>query len=460
MSTPLDTPKSLTGLPIPSATQVQSLSFAQETMLFWDKLVPRSAVYNVPIAFRIDGNLDQRALLESLRTIISRHQVLRSSYFFHRGEPAVALRSSTEPNLLALSLSTGSGQSEAQHAADNEARRPFDLANEPLLRASLIRLRHAEYILVLAMHHIAADGWSLGILLSELAESYRAHLQNEPPNLPVLRAQYPDFARWQRSFLQRSDSLSSVDFWKQQLHALSHECDPLPLDHPRQATQTFEGFTIRTTLPASFLAELAHIGQLRRATPFMVMLAVLQVLLRMHSRSDDICIGVPNANRIRPEFEDLIGCFVNMVAVRTNLAGIPNFLELLARVREVALGAFLHSELPFSEVVRQLRPKRTANRTPFFQVQLVFQSYPMPRVQWPGLELERMNIETATSKFDLSVLVEMKDHGLEIAFEFNRNLFEHHSMHRLLQDYKEMLLRVVKAPETRLQDLSAHALVC
>jgi len=429
-------------------------------MLFWDKLVPGSAMYNVPVAFRIQGDLDQRALLESLRTILSRHQVLRSSYFFRRGEPAIALRSSTEPTLLACSLSTPAGQSDAQHAADNEARRPFDLANEPLLRASLIHLGADEHILVLTMHHIAADGWSLGILLSELTESYRAHVQNEPPNLPILRAQYADFAAWQRSLLQRPDSPRSVEFWKRQLSSISHECDPIPLDRPRQPTQTFGGFTIRTTLPASFLTELAHIGQLRRATPFMVMLAALQVLLRVHSRSDDICIGVPTANRTRPEFENLIGCFINMVAVRTNLAGIPSFLDLLARVREVALSAFMHSELPFSEVVRQLRPKRTANRTPFFQVQLVFQSYPMPQVEWPGLRIERMNVDTATSKFDLSVLVEMKDDGLEIAFECNSNLFEHSAMQRLLQDYKEILLRVVKAPEISLQDLSPHALVC
>jgi non-ribosomal peptide synthetase component F len=191
----------------------------------------------------------------------------------------------------------------------------------------------------------------------------------------------------------------------------------------------------------------------------MVMLAALQTLLQAYSASDEVVVGVPVANRARPEFEALIGCFINMVIVRGNLSGNPTFLELLGRVRETALGAFLHPEVPFSEVVRHLRPKRSANRTPWFQIQLVLQNYPMPEIHWPGLTVRRFEVDTATSKFDLSVLIEMKE-DLEIGFEYNTDLFDPSTIQRMLDEYANLLRRVVKHPDARLRDLSVGAMVC
>jgi len=432
-------------------------------MLFWDKLVPHSAVYNVPIAFSIQGPLDRRALADSVDLIISRHQVLRSSFRVDRGEPSVVVMPQCQTGLSFLDLShlSRSEATTVDQAVNAEARRPFHLAQDLMLRAALLRLSPSEHLLVLTMHHIAADGWSVGVLVKELSQAYLAlagKAADAANALPPLQVQYADFARWQRQLVSGPASERCLTFWRQQLEGVAANSEGLPPDHPRPPQQTFAGATLRTTLPGSSLSDFAQLGQLRRATPFMVMLAALQTLLQSYSANDELMVGVPVANR-RPEFEPLIGCFINMVVVRGDLSGNPTFLELLSRVRETALAAFLHPELPFSEVVRHLRPKRSANRTPWFQIQLVLQNYPMPSIDWPGLTVRRFEVDTATSKFDLSVLIEKKD-DLEIGFEYNTDLFDRSTMQRLLDDYASLLRRVVKHPDARLRDLSLGAMVC
>lgn len=439
------------GSPSPPTPLVLELSFAQETMLFWDKLVPHSAVYNVPIAFELQGRLDRQALSRSVNLIISRHQVLRSRFLFNHGEPAAVLGPQLDTTVAFVDLSGLDGAEKtlaAQDAANAEARRPFQIANDLMLRAMLLRLSETHHILVLTMHHIAADGWSVGVLLNELSQAYLSFGAKKAPVLSPLAVQYSDFARWQRRLLQGPATDRCLSFWKQQFQGFSGDAEVLPLDHARPSNQTFVGATLRTTLPASTLSDLAEIGQLRRATAFMVMLAALQTLLHSHSQTAEVVIGVPVANRARPEFEPLIGCFINMVAIRGDLSGDLPFLELLSRVRETALAAFLHPELPFSEVVRHLHPKRSTNRTPWFQIQLVFQSYPMPEIHWPGLTVRRFEVDTATSKFDLSVLVEMKEE-MEIGFEYNTDLFEPSTMQCMLDEYAGILRGLAKHPDIR-----------
>ena len=438
------------------------LSFGQETMLFWDKLVPHSAVYNVPIAFSIQGLLDRQALAASIDLIISRHQVLRSRFTFDRGEPTVVVTSPSQNGLSFRDLShlpVSERASAIEAAANAEARHPFQLAKDVMLRAALFRMSQSEHLLVLTMHHIAADGWSVGVLVKELSQAYLSFAGASANTLPPLQVQYADFARWQRELLNSDTMQRCLSFWTQQLEGVTGNSELLPLDHPRPAQQTFVGATLRTALPGSSLTDFAELGQMRRATPFMVMLAALQTLLGRYSAHDEVVIGVPVANRARPEFEPLIGCFINMVAVRGDLSGNPTFLDLLTRTRETALAAFLHPEVPYSEVVRHLRPKRSANRTPWFQIQLVLQNYPMPEIRWPGLTVQRFEVDTATSKFDLSVLIEKKE-DLEIGFEYNTDLFEPSTMHRMLDEYASLLRRVLKHPDARLRDLSVGALVC
>jgi hypothetical protein len=431
-------------------------------MLFWDKLVPHSAVYNVPIALTLLGPLNREALATSIDLIISRHQVLRSRFLFDHGEPTVVVDDRPAPYFSVIDLSRMPPSDKAraiQEAVTREVRRPFQLARDSMLRAVLLQLSATEHVLVLTMHHIAADGWSLGVLLNELSEAYPAFASGRVPSLPPLRIQYSDFARWQRSMLHGAATERCLSFWRLQLAGINENAEPLPLHRARPVQQTFNGATLRTTLPASALSDFAEVGQLRRSTSFMVMLAGLLALLKTSSGSDEIVVGVPVANRARPEFEPLIGCFINMVPIRGDISGNPTFLDLLSRVRETAIAAFLHPELPFSEVVHHLRPKRSTNRTPWFQVQLVFQSYPMPSIHWPELTVRRFEVDTATSKFDLSVLVEMKD-GLELAFEYNTDLFDSSTMQRMLDDYTNILRRVAKSPETRVRDLSVSTLVC
>ena len=438
------------------------LSVGQETMLFWDKLVPHSAVYNVPIAFTIKGPLDRQALAASINLIISRHEVLRSRFMFDRGEPTVMIMPPAQTGLSFRDLSqlTVSESGKAiEDAVNAEARRPFQLDRDVMLRAALIRVSQSQHLLLLTMHHIAADGWSVGVLVNELSQAYLSFVGETANTLPPLQVQYADFSRWQRGLLSSPAMQRCLSFWSRQLEGTAANSELLPLDHTRPAQQTFVGATLRTMLPGSLLSDFAELGQLRRATPFMVMLAALQTLLRGYSAHDDVIIGVPVANRARPEFEPLIGCFINMVAVRGDLSGNPTFLELLARTRETALAAFLHPEAPFSEVVRHLRPKRSANRTPWFQIQLVLQNYPMPEIRWPGLTVQRFEVDTATSKFDLSVLIEKKE-DLEIGFEYNTDLFDPSTMQRLLDEYANLLRRVLKHPDARLRDLSVGALVC
>jgi hypothetical protein len=428
-------------------------------MLFWDKLTLRSALYNVPLALNIQGPLNRQALKNSIDLIISRHEVLRSLFVFEHGDPAVVVKQPSESDFSFVDLSGLSASEKAlmiEQKALAEARRPFHLAKDLMLRAALFRLSEAEHVLVLTMHHIASDGWSIGVLLKELSQAYPAFAAGTTPALSPVGLQYADFARWQRELLLGPTAERCLSFWKQQLEGVAGNSELLPLDNPRPAQQTFVGNTLRTTLPASALTDFAETGQLRRATPFMVMLAALQALLHAYSGSDEVVIGVPVANRARPEFESLIGCFINMVVVRADFSGNPTFLDFLGRVRETALAAFLHPEMPFSEVVRQLRPKRSLNRTPWFQVQLVLQNYPMPDIQWPGLTLRRFDVDTATSKFDLSVLVEMKE-GLEIAFEYNTDLFRSSTMQRILDDYANLLRCIVRLPNSRLRDLWATA---
>jgi Condensation domain len=444
---------------IPSAVHASPLSFAQETMLFWDKLAPNNAVYNVPIALCLNGPLDQPALAKSIDLIISRHDSLRSRFYFDHGEPTAVIAPPAEGELGCIDLShipIAQRADAVQDAANTEARRPFQLSTDSMLRAMLLRVSEAEHILVLTMHHIAADGWSVGVLLNELSQAYPGFTGAAPNNLRRVPIQYGDFARWQREMLHTSAADRCISFWKQQLDGVACDHDLLPLDRSRPLQQSFCGATLRTNLAGTALSEFAAVAQLRRASAFMFMVAALQALLHLYSGYDDILIGVPVANRARSEFEPLIGCFINMVTVRTDLSGNPTFLDLLSRVRESALAAFLHPDVPFSEVVRNLRPKRSPSRTPWFQTQLVFQSYPMPEISWPGVSARRFEVDTNTSKFDLSVLVEMKD-GLEIAFEYNTDLFDGATMRRMLDDFSNLLQRMVKHPESRLHVLSARA---
>jgi hypothetical protein len=460
MGAPLKSVDPAARVPIVAPEQFP-LSYAQETMLFWDRLVPHSSVYNVPVARQILGPLDIEALRKTIRLIVSRHVVLHTNFLFVRGEPTQIVGS---PDV-DLSIIDLSGTSETQRPSalkerlSAEAQRPFDLSKDPMLRALLIRLSPEEHVLMVTMHHIASDGWSVGIVLRELLEAYPEFAAGKTPQLPELPVQYRHFAKWQRDLLQGPTLDRLLTFWKQQLAGAPDSPELLPLKRARPAQQTFEGATVQTALPNSFASGLAELGQARRASVFMVMLAALQALLSRYSGAEDICLGVPVANRARPEFVNLIGCFMNTVVVRSNLSGNPTFLELLGRVRETSLAALFHPELPFSELVRHLRPKRSASHTPYFQIQMMFQNYPNPTLSWPGVTVRPVETDTASSKFDLSVIVEQAE-KFEMAFEYNAALFDQATMQHALDGYKSVLEQVLRNPQVTLHDLAVKPLPC
>lgn len=436
-------------------------------MLFWDRFVPRSAVYNVPIALRIEGALNVTAIKKTIRLILARHHVLRSRFLFTDDDPIQVVGPAPPEEecltLIDLSKSNSNGAT-VEDTVKAEARRPFDLANDLMLRAVLFQVAKNDHVLLLNMHHIAADGWSVGILVREVSDGYLAFSSGTEPELPVLPIQYSGFAKWQRNLLQGPELERVLSFWREQLAGLPEFTEVLPPDRPRSPQQSFAGATLAKILPQSLVNAMAELGQKRRATVFMVMLAAFYILLRRSSGKEFIAIGTPVANRGRADFLDLIGCFINMVVIRGDLSGNPAFLDFLGRVRETSLAAFFHPELPFSELVRHLHPKRSVSYTPFFQVQLVFQNYPMPTIEWPNLKVTPCDLDTATSKFDLSVLIEPKNtgskDGMEIGFEYNTQLFEPSTMKRLLEDYTSLLQRIVKSPETCIDDFPASILRC
>ena len=408
----------------PSSGEPLPLSFAQERLWFLDRLLPGGTAYNIPLALRIEGDLAPALLAAALREVVRRHEALRTTFRERGGRPEQVIAPAGEwslPWIDLTALPAGPRAAEARRLAQGEAERPFDLERGPLLRAVLLRLAAGEHALLLAMHHIVSDGWSMGVLVREITALYtagwrvgssedgaqlsepgRASLSTArssiPPALPI---QYADFAVWQRGWLQGERLAAQLGYWRRQLAGAPGALE-LPADRPRPPAPSFRGARVRFTLAdavaAGRLADLARRGD---ATPFMVLLAAFQVLLGRYSGKDDLLVGSPIANRNRPELEPLIGFFVNTLVLRGDLAGDPAFGELVERARATALGAYAHQDLPFERLVEELRPERHLARNPLFQVMLALQNAPLGRVELPGLTLAPLEFDAATAQFDL-----------------------------------------------------------
>src|SRR6185312_6667979 len=340
---------------------------------------------------------------------------------------------------------------EARWLAQQEARRSFDLAHGPLLRAALLRLNKDEHVLLVTMHHIISDGWSMSIFVRELTALYNAFVQGQPAPLPELPLQYADFAAWQRQWLQGEVLESQVRYWTEQLSGLTPV--ELPTDYPRPAMQTFQGANRRMVVPAELSEELKRLSQREGVTLFMTLLAAFQVLLARYSGQSDIAVGTPIANRHRTEVEGLIGFFVNTLVLRTDLSDNPSFREVLARVRDVALGAYAHQDVPFEKLVEVLQPERDLSRSPLFQVAFSLQNVPRPTEPLRGITLNPLKYENTTAKFDLTLAVTDTEQGLYCGAEYNTNLFEASTIDRLLSHWQVLLAGIVAHPEQYLSEL-------
>lgn len=434
------------GIPVP-------LTFAQQRLWFLDQVVPASAAYAIYEALRLAGALRVRILEQSLSQIIQRHEALRTTFRADAGQPHQVIAPPRPVRLPVIDLAALEEDVRAravQHLAALEARRPFDLERGPLLRFTLLRLGGREHILLLTLHHIICDGWSLGILLRELSALYTAYVADQPSPLPALPIQYADVACWQRE--QGLELEEQLAYWRQQLSQAPTLLN-LPTDRPRPAVQSFQGARLTFTLPDALAQELQALCRREEVTLFMLLLAAFQVLLFRYTRQADLLIGTPIANRTRAETEGLIGLFANTLVLRTDLAGDPPICELLQRTRASALAAYEHQDLPFEQLVDALELERDLSRNPLFQVMFVLQNVPLQEPRLPGLTFEPLPVENNTTKFDLWLSLIEGPHSLGGSIEYNTDLFEATTIGRLLEHFQMVLSAMVVSRQQRISQI-------
>ena len=436
-------------------TDTFRLSFAQRRLWFHEQLNPGSFSYNIPVVVRISGNLNLVVLEQSVNEIIRRHEVLRTTFTTIDGQPAqVILPASTlELDVDDLTAFPSAGrEAEALRLIAEEARRPFDLVQGPLLRVRLLCLGDQDYILQSTMHHIVSDDWSIRVFSRELAMLYKAFHDGKPSPIPELSIQYVDFAEWQRDRLQGQLLEAQFSYWKRQLGGAPPLVE-LPTDRPRPPLQTYRGATHLLMLPGTLSQRLQSLSQREGVTLFMMLLGAFEVLLHRYTGQDDIVVGTPIAGRNRPEIEGLIGFFVNTLVLRTDLSGDPTFRELLGRVRGVTLGAYDHQDLPFERLVEELQPERNLSHNPLFQVAFAFQDAYASALHLPGLTATPVKVDTATALFDLTLFVEEHARGLRLVLEYNTDLFDAATIARMMGHFQTLLEGIVANSDRRLSGL-------
>lgn len=432
------------------------LSFAQQRLWFLYQMEPEDCAYNIPVAVRLTGKLDVEALEKSVNEVIARHETLRTSFSTIKGEPKQIVAPQLTLNIPVIDLQTRlQGEDETtlvNEFSREEAQTPFTLTESPLLRVKLLRLSESEHITLLTMHHIVSDGWSMGILIRELATLYEAFSRGQPSPLSPLPIQYGDYTVWQRDYLQGEMLDSLLSYWKRQLGS-SPPVLPLPTDRALEEAKTTQGGTLSFHFPAEKVTPLKQLCQQEGVTLFMLLLATFKTLLYRYTDAEDIAIGTDVANRNRAETESLIGFFVNILVLRTDLSGNPTFRELLQRVRKVALEAYAHQDLPFGKLVEELKPERKTGQTPLFQVLFVLQNTPLPEFKTSDLEIGAIAINDQTSKFNLGFFIGERENGLLGTWRYKTELFNHSTIEEMSARFSTLLDSVIANPDTRLKQL-------
>jgi amino acid adenylation domain-containing protein len=432
------------------------LSFAQQRLWFLDQLEPGSPLYNIPVALPLEGELDRPALAATLTEIVRRHEALRTTFADGEAEavqviipPAAVPLPRIDLDALPAAIRAG----EARRLVAAEANRPFDLARGPLLRVSLAHTGAGEHLLLLTLHHIVGDGWSMVLLLREMTALYRAFASGLPSPLPELPVQYADFAVWQRTWLHGELIREEIDGWRQRLAGAPAVLE-LPTDRPRRAVQRFRGHSLQFTLPARLSDALSALGRQAGTTPFMTLLAAFHLLLARWSGQEDISIGTPVAGRTMLEIEELIGLFVNTLIIRPDLAGAPTGTTLLERVREAVLEAHAHQDLPLEKLVEALAPERSLAWSPLFQVMFTMQAPSTSDMSMPGLRLAAVQgVATRTAKFDMSLGLEEGPQGLLGGIEYSTDLFDATTIQRLAGHFEVLVAALAEDPSRRLSEL-------
>jgi amino acid adenylation domain-containing protein len=425
------------------------LSFAQESLWFLDQLDPGNFVYNICRATRLTGPLDTSALERALNSLARRHEVLRTIFPSVGGRPAQVSARKSALTLRLVDLSQFSGierEREAYRLVREEARKPFNLTEGPLLRTLLLRLGDKDHVFHLAIHHILSDAWSMAILFRDLWALYEAACTGRPATLPVLPIQYRDYAVWQREWLQGEILNSQLAYWKRQLGEKLPVLH-LPTDRPRSPLSRFAGARLPLELPENLTAALNDLSSRERVTLFMTLLTAFKTLLYRYTGQEDIPVASPIANRSHAEVRELIGFFVNTLVLRTDLSGDPTFSRLLARVRDVCLEAYAHHDLPFEKLVQELQPERASSRNPLFQVMFILQNAPHSRPELSKLRVRRLDVETGTSKFDLTLALAERDGKLIGFLEYPTDLFDGPAIERMSGHFRTLLESVAADPD-------------
>ena len=431
------------------------LSFGQRRLWFLDQLQPGNPAYSSVLAIRIKGPLDLPTMRNTLQAIVARHASLRTTFGTVDGSPIQVIKPNANVTLSFKDLNAVTEperEAAAFRLAEQEAQRTFDLEHGPLLRTTVLRLTETDHLLLLTIHHIVVDGWSIGVLIRELLALYPSFAAGEPPSLPELPIQYADFAIWERQWLQGPLFEKLVSYWKQQLNGLPVLLQ-LPTDHPRPAVETLRGATRSLLLPKALSDALIALSRREGSTLFMTLLAAFQTLLHRYTSQTDILVGTPVANRTRLEVEPLIGFFVNTLVLRADLSGDPPFRELLGRAREVALQAYAHQDLPFEKLVEELQPERDLSRNPLFQVMFILQNAPMPKLELDSLKASLVEVETHTAKFDLTLSMQETEQGLSGRIEYSCDLFDPETIMRMVGHWRTLLEGIVADPGQRLSKL-------
>ena len=423
------------------------MSFAQLRLWFLDQFEPYSALYNIARAWRLRGGLDIEALRQAVATLVARHASLRTRFGVEAGEPVQIVLASAEVSLEVESCAANQIESRVSALASV----PFDLRRGPLLRVALLRVSPLDHVLALAIHHIVSDGWSMAILAQEISLAYAAYRQRLVPAIKPLPIQYPDYAQWQRTRLAGDRLERLLDHWRRQLEALP-QLD-LPTDRMRPPVQSFRGAEEDLDLSADLTSRLKAVARENRVTLYMVLLAAFGVLLARYGGQEDIVVGSPIAGRNRQELEGLIGFFVNTLVLRLDLSGNPTFSALLARVRDSALDAYEHQELPFERLVEALAPARDLSRNPIVQVLFSLQNVPRKELELGGLLIEPLRTTSDAAKFDLVLLLTEADGRLGGTLSFATDLFDPATTRRMLGHYRRLLEDVVAQPEKRISDI-------
>lgn len=431
------------------------LSYAQQRLWLLEAMISEHALYLIPVALRIDGALQVAAFEQSFDEVARRHETLRTRIVSVEEVPVQVIDSGLRSGLLMVDLSGLDVEDkvrQTRNLSERQARRPIALEQGPMLRLALLRCDHSRHIAVIVMHHIITDGWSNGVLVEEVNQLYRAYRNGRPSTLAELKIQYADYAVWQRQWLQGDVLQEQLAYWRGQLQQAPRVLE-LPADYSRPPHPTSAGARQMTVLPAHLVSALKQLARSEGVTLFMMLMAGLQALLHRYSGQEDLCVGAPIGNRNQSEIEGLIGFFVNTLVIRTQLKPDTSFIDLLKRVREAALGAYLHQDLPFEYLVESIQPERALNRTPLFQVVLAVQNAPARDWELDELKISQLSLGTETAKFDLTFDIRESADELKTVVEYSTELFSAPRIARLLGHFTVLLESITSAAQSRLCDL-------